>query len=490
MKETKLISLLKTFTPAEIKDFEKFLASPYHNSGRNFKPLYIYLKRLYPEFPAEKLTDEKIFKKIYPKKKYVKKSSSLTIRVIFSQMVQMTEGFLQAEALRKNQVYKMSGLLRELNKRSKIDLMISYADKFEVKLDPGSFDGNYFFNRYLIKNELGIVNTEKKHKDVYKRLQNLDVATESLVMFLVYRLIEYTQMHSVNFDKNSPRSKLIEKFLKQFNIENFIKELERSESADADLLKMLYYSYRIVVDLKDSESFESLKTFFFKHIVNMNYEIKFEYLMKLMNFCIFEETGRKSFYRNEYSELYQIWIDESLKENIYHPFQVRAVRNIIRIYVRDKRFKEAEDYIRKYSKYIDSDIREDCINYAKSKIAFESGNNEKALEYSGKCNFTIPMMIKDIKFIKLQSFLQLNYFDAFRSETDTFRHFLANTSGIPANVIEYDKKVLKYFVKFAGIKEKNDEYEKELFYEELQKLNTKNDYLLWLISIIGNKNNI
>jgi len=490
MKQTKLISLLKTFSPVEMKNFERFLASPYHNNGRNFKPLFSYLKKIFPEFQSEKLTGEKIFRKLYPGKKYDKKSSSLTIRVLFSQMAQMAEEFLQAEALRKNQVYKMSGLLRELNRRSKIDLLVSYADKFEVKLDSGSFDGNYFFNKYLIKNELGIVNTEKKHKDVYKRLQNLDTAAESLVLYMVYRMIEYTQMHSVNFDKDSTGSELIESFLKQFNIEKFIKELRENESTDADLLKMLYYSYRIVVDLKDSESFESLKSLFFKHMGNMNYEVKFEYLMKLMNFCIFEETDSKSFYRNEYAKLYNIWIDESLKENIYHPFQIRAVRNIIRIFVRDKRFDETEEYIAKYAKYIEKEIREDCVNYAKSKVAFESCNYEKALEFSGKCNFSIPMMIKDIKFIKLQSFLQLNYFDAFKSETDTFRHFLANTTGIPAGVIEYDKKVLKYFVKFAGIKEKNDEHETELFYEELLKLNTKNDYLLWLISIIGNKNNI
>jgi len=44
----KLIQLLSSFTKEEFKEFEKFILSPYFNSSRNLHPLYLALKKYYP----------------------------------------------------------------------------------------------------------------------------------------------------------------------------------------------------------------------------------------------------------------------------------------------------------------------------------------------------------------------------------------------------------------------------------------------------------
>ncbi len=93
MKKSKLITLFSIFTKEEMKSFEKFIVSPYFNNERNFKPLYKILKSYYPEFDNPNLTEEKIFKKLYPGKTYNKKSA-VSLRVIESQMANMAEKFL------------------------------------------------------------------------------------------------------------------------------------------------------------------------------------------------------------------------------------------------------------------------------------------------------------------------------------------------------------------------------------------------------------
>ena len=91
MKTSKLFTILKTFSDEEMKRFEKFISSPFHNNGRNFKPIYSYLKKLHPDFPQKKLTDEAIFRKLYPGKKYDLKTSSKNIKVILSRFTKLTE---------------------------------------------------------------------------------------------------------------------------------------------------------------------------------------------------------------------------------------------------------------------------------------------------------------------------------------------------------------------------------------------------------------
>ncbi|MBK7255286.1 MAG: hypothetical protein IPI04_15600 [Ignavibacteria bacterium] len=66
MKDTKLIQNLKTFTKDEIKLFERFVASPYFNNGRNYLPFLKELRNHYPDFKdlKGKLTSESVYKTI------------------------------------------------------------------------------------------------------------------------------------------------------------------------------------------------------------------------------------------------------------------------------------------------------------------------------------------------------------------------------------------------------------------------------------------
>lgn len=484
MKETKLISILKSFSLQELKDFKKFIESPYHNQGRNFIPFYKFLRKHYPDFPKEKLSGKILYRQLYPHKKYNEQTSEALLRVLYSKMAQLAEEFLAEEGLRKNKIYRRVSLLHELNKRGMLELLDKNSAKIEKNLEQELHDENYYFSKFLIKNEISIAFDEKNIKDVKKRAKIMDEALESLIVYLVHRLIGYRRLRDIVFDKNIPPSEFLQRFLNKLDPMETVNYFRTYNSINNSVSDVLYYSYKLAEDHKDVQSFYSLKKIYFKIRNRLNFEERISILMKLMNFCNYHETNEKQRFRNEYSELNELWIEESLKEKNYYPFQVRGFRNIIKIYVKSGQFEKAEDYLKKYSKYIDKDIRNDCLNYAKSRIEFESGDYQKALEYSGKCNFTIPMMIRDIKFIKIQSFLILKHFDAFKSEIDTFRHFLTSTSGIPSDVIKYDKMVLKYFVKFARVSEKKDKNEKELFYKELMKLNTNNDHLLWLISKI------
>src|SRR6266498_953304 len=97
MKNSKLTTLLKTFSKEEMKRFGLFIDSPYFHTGRNLKPLYLLLKKNHPEFKSEKLLEEQIFRKLSLKEKFDKKKFSAYLRVLFTEMTKLANQFLVFE---------------------------------------------------------------------------------------------------------------------------------------------------------------------------------------------------------------------------------------------------------------------------------------------------------------------------------------------------------------------------------------------------------
>ena len=139
MKDSKLIRLLKTFSKAEWKDFEKFAASPYFNKGRNYLPLLKALKKFYPGFESDKLTPENIYSSVYPSKKYNKNvvntmASGLFLLAIeyINHLSYFSEGFR-----------KEMDLMNELDKRNLDDIHNTMFKKIVDKLHKEKFSSDH-----------------------------------------------------------------------------------------------------------------------------------------------------------------------------------------------------------------------------------------------------------------------------------------------------------------------------------------------------------
>jgi hypothetical protein len=94
MPKSKIVRLLQTFTKDELKDFEKFLSSPYFSTGRNLQPLFNILKKSYPFFEDRKLSEEKIYKKLFKGKPFGGKKSLHIVKVMLSDLTSLAERFL------------------------------------------------------------------------------------------------------------------------------------------------------------------------------------------------------------------------------------------------------------------------------------------------------------------------------------------------------------------------------------------------------------
>jgi len=86
-KAIKFFTILRTFSPEELKSFEIWLNSSWCNSNKNLSALLKHTKKYHPTFELKKLSKEKLFRKILPTGKF----SDRRMNNILS------EGFLAAE---------------------------------------------------------------------------------------------------------------------------------------------------------------------------------------------------------------------------------------------------------------------------------------------------------------------------------------------------------------------------------------------------------
>lgn len=98
MHDKKLIQLLRTFETSEIKALDKFVRSPYFNTNPTIVKLWTHIKKYAPDFSAAPLSEEKTFKKVFPKTAF----NEQKLRKLRSILLKIVQDFLATEQFRKD----------------------------------------------------------------------------------------------------------------------------------------------------------------------------------------------------------------------------------------------------------------------------------------------------------------------------------------------------------------------------------------------------
>ena len=110
-----LISLLRSFSKDEFKEFGKFVRSPYFNTHKDLVNYYIFLKTYFPSFNQQAFTKENAFRKVYPERKF----SNREMLKMNSRMNQLGNEFLKTRSENFTDDFKLLGeyLKRNLGKQ-------------------------------------------------------------------------------------------------------------------------------------------------------------------------------------------------------------------------------------------------------------------------------------------------------------------------------------------------------------------------------------
>ena len=167
MIKSKVIEIIQSLDPEEIKEFGEFVGSPYFNKNTRLTELYELIKKFYPDFTKKSFTKEKLYEKLFPRKKY----NDGSMRKLLSGLQSLGEEYLAHSHLDKNnKLQKKLFLLNEFDLRKldrlfeinfEIPFFLMPTARKPVKMGRYKINGviqpvGHFSNVEYVKKEMGI----------------------------------------------------------------------------------------------------------------------------------------------------------------------------------------------------------------------------------------------------------------------------------------------------------------------------------------------
>lgn len=467
MTDSKLINLLKSLSPDEFKQFEKFVDSSFYNKGRDLTPLMKVIKPFYPEFDDIKLTNEFLFKKIFPGKKYDKIRSENLIRTLSSHLFRICKEFLIYLELENQTVKKKYLLLNQLRKKG----LYKEFDREFGSLDYETEDNSkgsigYFFDEYLISSVKRDCSLNRD--DFAEAFEYTIKASENTVAAALISCFKFedeknlAQAYNLNLGSN-----IVQPLLDNLNSVSFLNSLNKNGSRYFPYIEIFLTIYMMNKFRDKTEYFFKLKDLLKKYSAIFGHSENYVLWNILLTYCGINKLGARETFLLYRHILENGFYKLSQKED----FHIVLFRNIVIDTSSIFEYKWLEEFINKYSEELNENHRENMRAYSMAYLLFARSEFEKALENIMKIKYNLFLFKLDLKILQLKIYYELGFYEEGLSLVSATLSYINSTK----ELAEFIKESIGNFAKCMRelIKIRSDASSKKIDLHEL-KLKVKN----------------
>ena len=414
-----LFELLSTFSKSEMRKFEEFLKSPYHNKSKKLVKAFQFIKKYYPQFQNDKLTLQSIHNFVDPKKKY----HAPTVRNILSDIYKHALSFLALQGFFKNEQSQIHYILYELNQRTLYKLFDKYSSRIRPLID--GINGwnidlllvnarhiSHMFNKELfIMEAMGDnskqINLINKYHD--KEFYFLNSFTISILIEIYINLILSHIDQGLNI-----HDRMIIKYLENNSFKYLRKQIEENRNKNPLVLLSLK-AYDTFNNIEDCSKYFDYRKTFFQKIDQFDTVVQSTHCQILQAYCLRkrELSEYKKTFSNEMLSLYELMINKELYKCADTKYLDSLIfRNMIVVSLDAGKY----DWI---SKLIDVHIdtlaekdKEVMRNFGLMYIHFHSGNYDATMDFANKIDPSYRYLIFDIINTKLKIYYERQNFDS------------------------------------------------------------------------------
>lgn len=432
MHKSKPVMILKAFTGQDMKEFDKFVSSPYYNKNDVLVKLFAILKKEHPNFEGPGVDRERVYHKLFNTKDF----DESKLRYAISDLSKLLEKYIITRELEKNKI-KENLLLLEFYKANDIEKYFNQSfDDIRKSLAATPKDSDYYFNKYLAEEILFNYSSVKRDKSLDGVLQQ--VADNLDTYYLSKKLKFYCEMYT---RQNFLNSNYETKFLKEI-----LSHIETIGYEECPAIIVYYYVLKTLIDefqeshyYKLLELIEKNEFFFSKEELGDLYGFAQNYCTKQIN-----QGNKENAYLKEYFKLTNKLVE---KELIYeNGYIVPSVfKNIVTVGLRLEEFEWTENFIYTYKEKLAPKYKENAFTYNLAWLHFFRGEYKKTLRLLSNVEYMDVYYVLDSKILLLKTYFELDDADAFYSLIDSFYVYLRRNELIST----YQKNICLNFVKFA-----------------------------------------
>lgn len=483
MENTSVISILKTFSKEEIKEFDKFIISPYFNNQPSLTRFYEELKKHHPAFEEKKIERKKIFASIYPGKDY----SDDTVRRLTSDLKKLMDHYMYVKVQDSNPVearflrsfeFSRRGLHKEAEKE--LEHIIKIIG------ETGPISAEYIKNRLDYEERYVQINLAKNRQSEISH--NFKSEIEYLIYHFILRLSYY--IHNIKVNKvifNVKESAFINDFVSAINLEKIDKLMAVSDDTGETRKAMRIYVLFILNYMKEEDEsyFAELKQVLPEAINYIQDFEKYNIYQMAEAICWQKMTTiDRERYRRELFEINKLRLDAGVYLPDGRNMRLLLYRQILTSALQLNEVEWAEEFVAKYSDKLPDNIRENMIKYANAHLMFERGNYEGSLAMLNKVDFDIFTLKFDVRNLTLRIYIELNHIEEAISLMDTYKHFVAKNKGVSEYYRNITENFLRYCKNIIDLRTGKAKLSAEEMRREIEADNSVN-FKSWLISKLG-----
>ncbi len=464
-----LINLLKTFSKTEMREFGKFVHSPFHNNRSNVSELYDIINRFYPLFSHRDFSKENVFTMIYPGSAY----KDDIMRRLTSNLFKLAEEYLSYQNFRKEEINTNKNLLEQYTERDISSLYMKQYKKTLSALNRDKLRNAGYYNSIADVERINHTNitrrdtTGKKYSG-WKQIDSVWQSTVITLLRLYIIMLQNISQFNHKFDENKAKLLL-----------NLIENPVFTKSKAAEIL---YLAYKLMTDQRSDDIFYKLKKILWQNYDMINFTERDAVFISMLTYCWDMNVKHGKNYSKEEFMIISFMLDKGqlIEGNkMYSEWFMYAFLTATKA----GEVKFAEDFIKKYGNMIPESERYNAVNHAYAELEMIKKNYEKSLEYLAlpRYNNLSEKMRANNMYLRL--YYELGRSEQFFYSVDSFKHMLERETSLSSST----KRVRVNFVKYVSALYRIRLGETKTDISRLRKKieNTETFYNKWLLEKIS-----
>jgi hypothetical protein len=430
-----------------MKDFQKFVDSPFFNNKKSVSSFFVLLRKFYPEFDSKHLTREKIYYKLYPGKPF----KDVIMRNIISLTLSLAEDYVRLKEFRNDKNYNALLGMRSLSNRNQEYLFEKARKEVEKIIDSTSYrDEIYYYSKMMYEYEVRRFSTRMKSVVLIEN-DNLKNLTDNGIYFITTGLLT---LYAVILNEN----KHVMEINYDFGFMNKIIEYYESnpEFFENVPYATLYYNSIKLFLTEDEKYFQKVHEITLKNYDALKEIDRRNAYVVQVNYCSERIKKGDIHYMRIKFDLYREIIEkgahyEGLKF-ISHVFYNRVAYTAINI----GETHWAMDFIEKYRSELNDEYKESSYYLSLTEYFTKKEEYEKALENLSKVQRTDYLYKQEVYTLSLRIYYSADMVESFYAEIENYRNFLKTNKMVSKKKRELGMSFISLIKGLFNLKQKKN----------------------------------
>ena len=420
MDKSKLITVLRTFSVSELREFKDFVESPYFNKNQELVLFYQYLKKIAPGFPLKKTQREAAYQAIFPKKTYDEKH----LKYLMSFLLKLAEQFMGLKKYEEEKVIRQYHILEACVDRHLEKSYVNIYRKAKQELDLYPYqDADLYFRKYILAD---VENRYFGQQNIRKSNKELQQATDFFDLYYIGKKLKYTceMLDRKKFLSADYQSKML-KEIRQY--------LATNPYEDVPVIIIYNTILHTLTEESNVVHFEKLKTLLTRYFDCFAAAEMKQMYIHAINYCIRKIRQKEERFVEEALNLYMKGIETKLLYDGEY-LSPWTYTNIIKLGLRLGDYDWTETAIRTYHSALEQQFRTNALNYSLADLFYHKKEIEKAMLHLREVEFSDIFFALDAKVMLLKIYFDNDEQEALNSLIISFKAFLKRNRLISDNM--------------------------------------------------------